>query len=160
MQRTDRLKPYRNETNLWILVTDPDDYSYDDLEFDTNTSWGGVSDYLSLKHMRDMGQGDLVLVCHSGTQQAIVGLARVTSDPYPAPGQNDPAQVAIDIEPVERLESPVPMAELEDDPEFRDFELLSTPELCIAPVPAPLWDKIQEKSHAHLAGITQGEDLP
>jgi predicted RNA-binding protein with PUA-like domain len=160
MQREERLKPYRPDTNIWILVSDPDQYSYDKLEFDTNTSWSGVSDYASLKHMRDMDQGDLVLFCHSGTEQAIVGLARVTSDPYPAPEQNDPTQLAVDIEPVERLESPVRLAELEDDPRFQDFDLLSAPELCIAPVPSWMWDMIQEKSHAHLAGITQDEDLP
>lgn len=160
MQRPERLKPYRPDTNIWILVTDPAEYSFDKLELSTNKSWSGTSEYVSLKHLRDADQGDLLLFCHSGSQQAIVGLARVTSDAYPAPGQEDPTRYAIDIEPIERLESPVALAELEDDPRFQDFDLLSAPELAFAPVPAQMWDLIQEKSHAHLAGITQEEDLP
>jgi predicted RNA-binding protein with PUA-like domain len=160
MQREQRLKPYRPDTNVWILVTDPDEFSYRNLELSTNRVWSGTSEYVSLKHLRDVDQGDLVLICHSGSEQAIVGLARVTSDAYPAPGQEDPTRYALDLEPIEPLESPVRLAELEDDPRFQDFDLISTPELAFAPVPSSMWDLIQEKSHAHLAGITQEDDLP
>lgn len=155
----ERLKPYRPDVNVWLLVTDPDEYSYRDLERDTTTSWGGVTDYVSLKHMRDMDQGDQVLIFHSGSEMAFVGLAQVASDPYPAPGQDDPTQVALDIEPQERLESPVALAELENDPRFQDFDLLSEPELQVAPVPASMFEQILEISHSHLAGVTQEDNL-
>lgn len=155
----ERLKPYRPDTNVWLFVTDPEEYSYDDLERDTTTSWSGVNDYASLKFLRDVDEGDIAVIFHGGSEQAIVGIARVATDPYPAPGQDDPTLFAVDLEPGERLESPVALAELEDDPEFRDFDLLSTPELCVVPVPSWLWDRIQERSHAHLAGITQEENL-
>lgn len=155
----ERLRPDRPDTSVWLFVTDPDDYSYDDLERDTSTSWTGVTDYVSLQHLRDVGDGDTAVIFHGGTEQAIVGIARVVTDAYPAPGQDDPAQFAVDLEAGERLESPVRLAEMEDDPDFQDFDLLSTPELCVVPLPPALWDRIRQRSSAHLAGITQEENL-
>lgn len=155
----DKIKPYRPETNVWLLVMDPTDFTYDELERRTSISWNRVTDYLSLKYLRDMDEGDQALIFHSGSEMAIVGVARVASDPYPAPEGGDPAQVAVDLEPERRLESPVRLAELEDAPEFQELELVSQPEVTVMPVPSWLWDRIEAISHEHLAGVTQGEDL-
>ena len=47
----------------WLLKTEPDNYSYDDLERDGSTVWDGVNNNLALKHLRTMeiGQGYFIL---------------------------------------------------------------------------------------------------
>jgi predicted RNA-binding protein with PUA-like domain len=140
----DRVKPYEPETNYWLLQTEPEQYSYDDLERDTSTSWNGVTDYAALKNMRDIDEGDLAFIYHKGDEPAIVGIARVVSDAYPDPDADDPTVFAFDIEPVERLATPIPLSAILDEPEFQDWELVENPDMEVVEVPAPLWNRLLE----------------
>src|SRR3990170_2827315 len=60
----------------WLLKTEPDCYSWDDLVRDRSTTWDGVSNALALKHIRSMKKGDLVLVYHTGGQRQAGGGGR------------------------------------------------------------------------------------
>jgi predicted RNA-binding protein with PUA-like domain len=148
------MKAYDPVTDYWILGTDPEEYSYDDLERESSTVWSGVTDYLALKFLRDIDAGDFVLLCHTGDEPELVGIARVISDAYPDPTQEDASFMAFDLEPVRRLESPVALAELADDPDFAELDPEDLPELAVLPVSPRLWERILDlaKSHAALVG--------
>ena len=148
-------KPYESEVNYWLLATDPGEYGYDDLEREAGTVWSGVTDYLALKNLRDMDQGDMVLILHQGDEPAIVGIGRVISDTYPDPNQGDPTIYVLDLEPVARLENPIPLSALLDDPEFQDWELVANPELEVAEIPAPLWNRLAAMSREGLAQVAR-----
>lgn len=148
-------KPYEPETNYWLLATEPEEYGYDALERDESTVWNGVTDYLALKNLRDIDQGDMVLILHRGDEPAIVGIGQVISDPYPDPDQGDSAIQVFDLEPVERLEHPIPLSALQDDPDFRDWELIANPDLEVAEIPAPLWNRLIELSREGLAQVAR-----
>lgn len=150
-----RVKPYGSEVNYWLLATDPEEYSFADLERDTSTVWNGVTEYVALKNLRDMDQGDMALILHEGDEPAIVGVARVVSDTYPDPGQSDPTIYVMDLEPVERLEHEIPLSALLDDPEFQDWELIANPDLEVAEIPAPLWERLITISREGLAQVTR-----
>ncbi|HKI06148.1 MAG TPA: EVE domain-containing protein [Thermoanaerobaculia bacterium] len=150
-----RLTPYKSGINYWLLVTDPDDYSYGDLERDTATVWNRVKDYASLKHLRDVESDEEVLVFHGGTELAVVGIARVTSDPYPDPQGSSEDEWVFDVVPERRLERPVPLTEFENLPEFQDLDLISNPDLTFLPVTPEVWNRVQELSAAALAYSTQ-----
>ena len=60
--------------------------------------WDGVSNALALKHIRSMAKGDHAFIYHSGDEKALVGLAKVVSDPYPDPKAGDPKLAVVDIE--------------------------------------------------------------
>jgi predicted RNA-binding protein with PUA-like domain len=74
-----RVKPYEPEVNYWLLQTEPDQYSWDDLERDSSTVWNGVTDYEALKNLRDIDEGDMALICHKGDEPASVGIVQVRS---------------------------------------------------------------------------------
>ena len=59
------------------------------------------------------------------------------------------------MEPVERLEHPIPLSALMDDPEFQDWELVANPELEVAEIPAPLWNRLIELSRQGLAQVAR-----
>src|SRR5215204_1421065 len=80
-----RLTPYKSGINYWLLAVDPDVYSFQDLQRDTRAVWRHVKDYSSLKHLRDVESDEQALIFHAGTENAIVGVARFISDPYPDP---------------------------------------------------------------------------
>jgi predicted RNA-binding protein with PUA-like domain len=150
-----RVTPYKSGINYWLLVADPDDYSYSDLERNTAAVWNRVKDYASLKHLRDVDSDEEVLFFHGGTELAIVGIARVTSDPYPDPQGSSADEWVLDIAPEKRLESPVSLAEIENLPEFQDLDLVSNPDLTFMPVTPEMWNRLLELSEAPLALSTQ-----
>ena len=83
---------------FWLMKSEPEAFSIDDLQRDGVTPWEGVRNYRARNHMRDdMRVGDAVLFYHSSTTPpGVVGLARVASAPYPDASALDPANPAYD----------------------------------------------------------------
>ena len=134
--------------NYWILKTDADTYPFDQLARDRRTVWDGVSNALALKHIRSMAKGDQLFIYHSGDDKALVGLARVASDPYPDPKARDPRLYVVDVEAGERLARPVTLAEVKADPAFADLGLVRMSRLSVIPVPAEQWKRLLGMSKA------------
>jgi predicted RNA-binding protein with PUA-like domain len=115
----------------WLLKTEPGDYSYDDLERDGTTFWDGVTSAQAQLNMRAMRAGDTVVIYHSQTDKAAVGLGRVVRTPYPDP--TDPAgkRVWVDVAAERRLRRPVTLTELKADPAFESSLLARQPRLSV-----------------------------
>ncbi len=124
----------------WLMKSEPDVYSLDDLEKDGTTCWEGVRNYTARNFMRDeMRIGDGVLYYHSRVQpMAIVGLARVVKESYPDYTQLDkkshyydpkateekPRWFMVDIEFAGRFEHPLTLAELKEDAKLEGLPLI------------------------------------
>lgn len=124
----------------WLVKTEPESYSIDDLARDRRTCWDGVRNYQARNFMRDgMRVGDLVLVHHSGSDPAgIVGLARVCREAYPDASALDrrskyfdpkatadsPIWMMVDLEFVEKLPRMVTLDEMKGDAALRGMPLL------------------------------------
>jgi predicted RNA-binding protein with PUA-like domain len=128
--------------NYWIVKTDADTYPFDQFERDRRTVWDGVANALALRHIRGMAPGDRVLVYHSGTDKALVGLARVASAPYADPKQQDPKLAVVDLEAEGWLRRPVSLAELKTDRTFADLGLVRQPRLSVMPVTPAHWERL------------------
>jgi predicted RNA-binding protein with PUA-like domain len=133
----------------WLFKEEPEHYSFDDLMKDRNVRWEGVRNNLALKHMRSIKKNDLVLYYHTGSEKAAVGIAKVTSNPYPDPEAKDPKIVVVDIAPVEKLKRPVTLAEIKANMKFKNFELVRIPRLSVMPVPDTLWNEIIKMSRLY-----------
>lgn len=94
------------ERSHWLMKSEPEVYSIDDLQRDGTTPWDSIRNYEARNFMRDrMGIGDRILFYHSNaTPPAIVGVMEVASGAYPDPTQFDPAHPYHD--PKSRLDSP------------------------------------------------------
>ena len=77
----------------WLMKSEPDVYSFDDLLKDGRTMWDSIRNYQARNFMRDdMKIGDQVLFYHSNAKPpGVAGIAEVVSEPYPDPVQFDPA---------------------------------------------------------------------
>ncbi len=77
------------DQNFWLIKTEADCYSIDDLQRDKKTPWAGVRNFQARNFMRDrMKVGDMALFYHSSSKDkqrpnGIYGLAKVASLPYP-----------------------------------------------------------------------------
>lgn len=116
----------------WLMKSEPDAYSIDDLERDGREMWDGIRNYQARNMMRDdMRIGDAVFFYHSNCKEpGIVGISRVVSEPYPDPTQFDPEAkyfdpkspqdnprwILVDVEFVRKLARPITLAELKAQP--------------------------------------------
>jgi predicted RNA-binding protein with PUA-like domain len=130
----------------WLLKTEPTCYSWDDLIRDKKAVWDGVSNALALKHLRTIKKGDLALIYHTGDERTAIGIAEVTSDPYPDPKEDDERMAVVDLKPKKKLAHGVSLAEIKADPAFTGWVLLRISRLSIVPVPDAMWKRIEALS--------------
>ena len=128
----------------WLLKTEPDSYSWDDLVRDKKATWDGVSNPVALKHIRSMKKGDLALIYHTGNEKQIVGVAEVTSDAYPDPKEADERIAVVDLKPKSKLKSPVALSTIKSDPAFKEWELVRISRLSVMPVPDAIWKRLEK----------------
>ena len=125
--------------NRWLLKTEPSTYSFADLVREQCTTWEGVSNPVALNNLRAMRNGDQAFIYHTGAEKAIVGIARIVSNPYPDPKLQDPKRAVVDIAPVRGLRSPVTLASVKRDERFAGFALVRLPRLSVMPVTPEQW---------------------
>ena len=132
--------------NRWLFKTEPEDYSYDDLERDRRVMWCGVRNSITLKNLRDVRLGDQILIYHEGDENAVVGMAEAVTDAYPDPKENDDSVVVVEIKPKRKFIEPVLLAEIRSARALDDFDPARLPLLSVMPVSSVEWQVIQELS--------------
>jgi predicted RNA-binding protein with PUA-like domain len=71
----------------WLMKTEPDTFSIDDLRARKVEPWNGVRNYQARNFIRTMQRGDELMIYHSSCAiPGVVGLAKVASAAYPDPG--------------------------------------------------------------------------
>jgi predicted RNA-binding protein with PUA-like domain len=114
-------------TRTWLMKTEPDTFSIDDLKRVKKEPWTGVRNYQARNYMRQMEIGDIVLFYHSSCAvPGIYGLGKVASLPYPDPTQFDikseyydakakkdtPMWYLVDVAFVEKFAEPITLAQM------------------------------------------------
>lgn len=144
----------------WLMKTEPDVFSIDDLERVGTEPWDGIRNYMARNYMRDdMKVGDKVLFYHSNAKPpGVAGLARIASRAYPDPTQfdpeskyhdptsdpGDPRWLLVDVAFVEKLPRFVGLDELRTRPELEGMVLLNKSRLSVQPVDKQHFDFIVE----------------
>lgn len=137
---------------MFLLKTEPADYSFADLVKDGRCVWSGVSNPAARIVLRAMTKGDEAFIYHTGAEKSIVGLARVTRAAYedPArPGTNErdePKFPVVDLAPVREARTPLSLAEIKGDARFAAFSLVKLGRLSVMPVADELAGIIREKT--------------
>ena len=117
----------------FLAKTEAAVYSISDLERDSRTTWDGVRNAQALMAIRSMKPGDKVFIYHSTGESAIVGLAKVASEPRPDP--KDAKLTIVDLEFVAKLDPPTTLAEVKGSELFPDFALVRQSRLSTMAVP-------------------------
>ena len=132
----------------WLLKSDPDEYSFDDLLRDKRTTWDGVSNNQALIYLRQMKKGDRVFVYHTGDERSIVGLAEIAGAPRTDSRDASGKLVVVDIVVKRRLPKPVSLADIKADVAFADCPLVRIPRLSVMPIEEALAERILEMAGA------------
>jgi predicted RNA-binding protein with PUA-like domain len=119
--------------NWFLAKTEPGTYSLDDLEREKRTTWDGVTNPQAVRAIRSMRPGDRVLIYHSGGESAVVGVARVVSEPRDDP--KNAKSAVVDLEFAARLTEPVTLAEVKKSGSFGEWALVRQGRLSTMPAP-------------------------
>ena len=135
----------------WLMKSEPNVFSIDDLKTKKHTPWDGVRNYAARNHMRAMRVGDLVLFYHSSAEPVgVAGLAKVCKLAYPDPTAFDskdihydpkskkenPSWFMVDIAFEKKFSRLVPLAELKAEAALKNMTLFRQGRLSVQPVTA------------------------
>jgi predicted RNA-binding protein with PUA-like domain len=130
--------------NYWLLKTEPETYSWEDLVRDKKGVWDGVRNFQARKNLNAMAKGDYALIYHTGDVKAIVGISTVMKGPYPEP--KSPDWVAVDLAPDKPLKNPVTLARVKQDKSLQKMMLVKAARLSVQPVTQDEFKRILELS--------------
>lgn len=147
----------------WLMKSEPDVYSVEDLERDGSTCWEGVRNYQARNNMQAMTVGDEVLFYHSNAKPpGVVGIARVCKEAYPdhfafdkkskyfdAKSDSDnPRWFMVDVEFVSKSEEPLGLPAIKADPALAEMDLVRYGRLSVQSVKKKEFDHVKK-----LAGL-------
>ena len=128
----------------WLIKSEPSKYSFNDLVRDGRTVWDGVRNNQAALYLKAMKLGDLTFFYHSQVGLEVVGIARVSREAFPDPSDAAGRFVAVEVEPVRKLASPVSLAAMKADPRLAGMAVFRQFRLSVAPVTDEEWAVILE----------------
>ena len=126
----------------WLMKTEPGTFSFEDLLRDKRTAWDGVRNFQARNNMKAMKKGDQVLVYHSVTGKACVGIAEVIKEHYPEPTKDKGDWVLVDLAPVRKLKNPVTLETIKQSKPLANTPLIKQSRLSVMPLSKAEFDTI------------------
>ncbi|HVI31845.1 EVE domain-containing protein [Phenylobacterium sp.] len=126
----------------WLVKSEPNTYSFEDLRRDGRTVWDGVRNNAAALHLKAMKTGDEVLFYHSQEGLAVVGVARVSKEAFPDASDPSGRFVAVELEPVRPLKAPVSLGQMKAEPPLAEMAMVRQSRLSVSPVTDAEWAAI------------------
>lgn len=134
----------------WLMKSEPDVYSWEDLQKDKKTQWDGVRNYMARNHLREMKVGDEAFLYYSNDGKAVVAVMKVVKTAEPdttvekgelnKDGSNP--WLVVTVAPVRRLKKAVTLAEVKAAPRLSEMALLKYQRLSVQPVTPAEWNVV------------------
>jgi predicted RNA-binding protein with PUA-like domain len=118
----------------WIVKSEPDVFSFEQLVNDKKTRWDGVRNYQARNNLRAMQLGDYCLFYHSNIGLEIVGIATVVTEYYPDTSAEKGDWSCVDLAPVKAFVRPVPLTEIKANPDLQEIALVRNGRLSVMPL--------------------------
>jgi predicted RNA-binding protein with PUA-like domain len=130
----------------WLVKSEPDVFGWDQQVANGVEPWTGVRNHMARNNLKAMKKGDLAFFYHSNIGKEIVGIVRVVREAYPDPTVEEGEKgdwVCVDVKAVQKLKTPVTLAQLKADPEFQEMALVRQSRLSVMPVSDAHWAAIR-----------------
>lgn len=126
----------------WLMKSEPDSYSWDELVRDGSTEWTGVKNAQAAINLRAMRVGDEALFYHSNIGLEAVGIMKITRAAAPDP--TDAKWVSVEVAPVRPLRNPVTLKTIKADPRLAEMKVVRQSRLSVSPVSDEEWAVVME----------------
>jgi predicted RNA-binding protein with PUA-like domain len=128
----------------WLMKSEPDAYSWDDLVAEGEGTWDGVRNHRAANNLRAMEVGDQAFFYHSNKGLEIVGIVTISEAGITDPTDPEGKWAAVRVKPVRKLKNPV-----KADPALSEMELIKLSRLSVAVVTPEEWQ--------HIVALAEGE---
>lgn len=129
---------------LWLMKSEPDAYSWDDLVAEGEGTWDGVRNHRAANNMRAMEPGDQAFFYHSNVGKEVVGIVTISRSGLTDPTDPEGKWACVKVKPVRKLKRPVTLAEIKAEPALAEMELVRLGRLSVAEVRPEEWAKVLE----------------
>lgn len=126
----------------WLMKSEPDVYSWDDLVAEGEGTWDGVRNHRAKNNLAAMQVGEQAFFYHSNIGLEIVGIAEVSVSGIADPTDPDGKWAAVKVKPVRKLGRPVTLKEVKADPALSEMELVKLSRLSVSEVRPGEWAHI------------------
>jgi len=128
--------------NYWLMKSEPDVFSYDDLVAKKKAEWDGVRNHAAQGHMKAMRKGDLSLFYHSNIGVEAVGIMEIVEEAAPDSTDESGKWIAVHVAPREKLARPVTLKTMKADPALAEMVMLRQSRLSVSPLTKAQFDHI------------------
>jgi predicted RNA-binding protein with PUA-like domain len=130
----------------WLMKSEPDVFSYDNLVEKGREHWDGVRNYTARNNMRLMKKGDKAFFYHSNIDKAVVGIITIVKEAYQDPTTPEIAWVCVDVAPKEKLKNPVTLAAIKANPNLAEMQLIKQSRLSVSAITKEEFEEILRMS--------------
>ncbi len=128
----------------WLMKSEPDEYGWNDLVAEGEGIWDGVKNAQASNNMKAMKKGDQVFFYHSRQGLEVVGIMEVSEEHSPDVTTDPERWVVVKVKPVRKLDKPVTLKAMKQNPELKDLAIIRQSRLSVAPVTKNEWKAILE----------------
>lgn len=128
--------------NYWLMKSEPDVFSYDDLVEKGKAEWDGVRNHAAQGHMRAMRKGDKALFYHSNIGVEAVGVITIVEEAAQDTTDETGKWIAVHVAPHEKLDKPVTLKTMKAEPALADMVMLRQSRLSVSPLTRAQFDHI------------------
>lgn len=128
----------------WLMKSEPDCFSWDDLVAQGKAEWDGVRNHAAQLNMKAMEAGDRALFYHSNIGLEAVGIMEIVRTA--APDSTDPTSkwMAVEVAPVKKFAHPVTLKAMKAEPALAGMAMIRQSRLSVSPMSEAEYRKILE----------------
>lgn len=120
----------------WIVKSDPESYSWEQMKLDKQTFWNGVRNYQARNNLKLMKEGDIALFYLSNSDRALVGEIEIVKEYYPDPTTVDERWVCVEVKYKRDYMRPLTLQEMKSNKGFANIGLIKQSRLSVMPITA------------------------
>ncbi|MFA7595033.1 MAG: EVE domain-containing protein [Novosphingobium sp.] len=132
--------------SYWLMKSEPDAYSWDDLMAEREGTWDGVRNHRAANNLRAMKPGDQAFFYHSNIGKEIVGIVEISAGGIVDPTDPEGKWAAVKVKPVRKLGRAVTLREIKANPTLADMELVRLSRLSVAEIKPTEWQEVLRMS--------------
>jgi predicted RNA-binding protein with PUA-like domain len=137
-------KESKMSEQYWLMKSEPDVYSWDDLVAEKEGMWDGVRNHAAALNMKTMKKGDLAIFYHSNIGVEAVGIIKISKEAFIDPTDEKGKFVAVKVKPVKKLKNPVPLKAIKANPKLAEMDLVRLSRLSVGKVRPEEWAEVMK----------------
>ena len=131
-------------SRYWLMKSEPDVYSWDDLVAEGEGTWDGVRNHRAKYNLAAMEVGEQAFFYHSNIGLEIVGIAEISVSGITDPTDPEGKWAAVRVKPVRKLARPVTLKQVKAEPRLEGMELVKLSRLSVSEVTPEEWQIVLE----------------